>query len=206
MQKKCSDWRQQLKTSATTTKGTQILFSLVLSPLHGKHNTQPNVLRNIIKLFTITDKNVSYSAKGASLLLMHLPLQISTQYPRRTWPLGDAFKRFVHSLQSQEHWREVVMRNTHENTLNRSTNKQSKKKLFSVERLRWTNVYATLTEAIVIRNCAQGAKDVLYVWNQDTPIRHWGLLFEVSVKTKGMIGGEGGELESYDSDSRMTLS
>lgn len=57
---------------------TTTLFSLVLSPLHGTHYKQPNVLRNIIEMFTVIDKNVSYSAKGVGLLLMHLPLQIST--------------------------------------------------------------------------------------------------------------------------------
>lgn len=76
--------KTQSKDKQKDPTGTKILFSLVLSPLHGTHYTQPNVLRNIIEVFTIIDKNVSYSTKGVSLLLMHLPLQISTQYQRRT--------------------------------------------------------------------------------------------------------------------------
>lgn len=69
---------EKATTAATMTATT--LFSLVLSPLHGIHYKQLNVLHNIIEMFTVIDKNVSYFAKGVSRLLMYLPLQISTLY------------------------------------------------------------------------------------------------------------------------------
>lgn len=80
------------------------------------------------------------------------------------------------------------------------TNK-GKKKLFSMKRLRWTNVYATLTEAIVIRNCVRDAKDVTF--EIKSPLYFMGRVVGNPHKPKEMIGGR---LESWDSDSRMASS
>lgn len=132
---KCRKMFQLKKTSRNNNNNPNKNLVQPGPPLHSTSYTQPNVLRSITEVFTNIDKKkkkVSYCTNGASLLLTHLPLQISAQYQRRTWPLGNAFKRFVHSLQSQQHWREIVMRNTHKNTVNCRTNKQrGEKSLFS---------------------------------------------------------------------------
>lgn len=87
---------------------------------------------------------------------MRLPLQISTQYQQYTWPLGSTFKGFVHSLQSQEHWRDSHETHTHKkNTLNHRT-----KKNYSIKRLRWIYVYVKLTWTVFITPCVWDVKNM----------------------------------------------
>lgn len=86
---------------------------------------------------------------------MRSPLQISTQYQQYTWPLSSTFKRFVHSLQSQEHWRD-----SHETRTHKKTHLTTEQKKHSIKRLRWIYVYVRLTWTVFITPCVWDVKNM----------------------------------------------
>lgn len=118
--------------------------------------TKTNVLRNFTVVFTIPNKNVSYSADGVSLHLCACPCK-SAHNINSIHDLWTVHSNVLYIPFKAKNIEEIVMKHTH---IKKKPHNHRTKKNNSIKRLRWIYVYVKLTWTVFITTCVWDVKNM----------------------------------------------